>query len=104
MDYTSLVALVYFEEKGLCYDLLELQEKIGISKSRLFEMLVNLFQNNALAYSDNLISITDKGRTLITSNNMEHFGKDGDVVPIEIRDVKVPIFPSRFLRQLDKCM
>lgn len=104
MDYASLVALVYFEEKGPCYDLLELQEKIGVNKSRLFEMLVNLFQSNALAYSDNLISITDRGRTLITSNNMEHFGKDGGVAPIEIRDTKAPVFPSRFLQQLDKCM
>jgi hypothetical protein len=73
-DFLVPLILAYFKEYGTSYSLIDLHDLIGVSMSKLDHSIDELFDDGFLEYnSDNLMSLSFKGRMLLKDTPMEQY-------------------------------
>lgn len=102
MIYPELIVLAFFNENKTVRNLAELQRIAGMTNDQLFQAINSLFNRKALIVSENnLISISDTGRQLLTANNMENYrSKTDQHTPLKPRSTETPCLPTRFIESM----
>ncbi len=102
MVYPELIVLAFFNENKTVRNLAELQRIAGMTNDQLFQAINSLLNRKALIVSENnLISISDTGRQLLTANNMENYrGKTDQHTPLKPRSTETPCLPIRFIESI----
>lgn len=104
-DYSLLLALTYFRERGAEYEISEMMELLGMTRDKLSELLESLLDKKLIEYSENLLQITKKGLThLIAQNkgNMVINQESIDFLYIEpdtAQSFELPYVPLKFTKK-----
>lgn len=104
-DYVISLALAYFKEKGENYDIGEMMEMFGYTWARLSDLLDMIMERQLIAYSDNLIKITNKGLAYLIAHNQGNMNirKDGIellyIHPDKAQSIEKPYVPVKFLKK-----
>lgn len=103
-EYRKLLILQYFFEKKERYDINEIADKLGISHTRLLNLIETLIESNMLTYNNYLLEITDLGRQNIEKNDI-YIMYNNDIVNIEINilekmNIEDIYIPKKFSKKI----
>ena len=71
VDYSTVLALSYFKEKGNKYVISELMEILGYTRTQIDDLMNELFAKDYIGYDDDMIHVSKKGMTFLIGNNYD---------------------------------
>lgn len=105
-EYRKLLILAYFEQFEERYILNDLIRIIGISYKRFEILLQELKEEQLIRYTDGILGITEKGRRVIISNDMNSFSYlDKNYLDLNINKSRAwgfdkPYVPIKFMNKI----
>lgn len=102
-NFLYSIALSYFNNMGLNYNLSELKQLLGFVDESLDDLINNLINEGYIEYNNYELQITDKGKIhLISTNNTNiNFGENEYIMKnihpdkaINVNDIYVPKYFS----------
>lgn len=108
IDYSKVLALSYFKEKGNQYVISELMEILGYTRTQIDNLMDELFAKDYIGYNDDMICVSKKGMTFLIGNNYDDLNLNDQqfkmvkIDPNSAVSFDYPYVPEKFTKKFVK--